>query len=172
MSFTLTTNYSWKKPDVGSESGTWGGDVNTNYDNQDATVFAVSGVANAALPKAGGTVTGLVNQFTETVKRVDKGSVGGAQTLDLSTAQYFTVTQTSQITWTISNPPATANAAFPLVIRYTNGGTGGQPIWPASCKFPSGTAPVLTTSGVDLIAFISDDAGTTYRMAGLQKDVR
>lgn len=53
-----TTNYGWTKPTVGADSNTWGGLLNGDMDSIDADLFAVSGVANAALPKAGGTITG------------------------------------------------------------------------------------------------------------------
>ena len=172
MGFTGTTNYSWQIPNQGEQANVWGTNTLTYMNAVDANVKTIDTTASAALPKAGGSMTGLANQFTETVKLVAKGAVAGAQSLDLSTAQYFTITQTAPITFSFTNPPATASAAFPLMIRLTNGGTGGQPVWPASVKWPSGTAPVFTTTGVDLVAFISDDAGTTYRMAGLQKDIR
>lgn len=57
---TFTANYSWTKPTVAGDSGTWGGFINADLDGIDTTVFAVSGVANAALPKAGGTMTGAL----------------------------------------------------------------------------------------------------------------
>ena len=55
-----TTNYGWIKPTINADLNVWGGILNTNLDNQDSTVFAISGVANAAMPKAGGTFTGGV----------------------------------------------------------------------------------------------------------------
>src|SRR5579871_4851604 len=55
-----TTNYSWTKPTIGGDANTWGSELNTDLDGIDSTVFGVSGVANAALPKAGGTMTGAV----------------------------------------------------------------------------------------------------------------
>jgi hypothetical protein len=61
MATTLTLNYGWIKPNPFEEIDIWGGELNANFDDIDATVFAVSGVANAALPKAGGTMTGPLN---------------------------------------------------------------------------------------------------------------
>jgi hypothetical protein len=167
MSFTGTTpTFGWQIPDQGTQSGVWGTNTLTYMNAVDASVTTIQTTANNALPKAGGTSTGLVNQFTETVKLVAKGSLSGAVTLDLSTAQYFTITHTGAVVYTFSNPPATATAAFPLMIRITNGAAGAI-TFPAGCKFPSGVQPVWS-AGTDLVAFISDDAGTTYRMAGYQ----
>lgn len=176
---TGTPNFGWPAPTVGGDNNAWGTELNFALTNPgaaggwpvgiDDVVKTVQTTANAALPKAGGTSTGLVNQFTETVKVVAKGTLGGAVTLDLSTAQYFTITHNAGVTYTFSNPPATGSAAFALVIRITNGATGSAPTWPASVKFPGGTAPVFSTAGTDMIAFVSDDAGTTYRMTMFNK---
>jgi hypothetical protein len=55
---TTTSNYGWVKPDVGASNDAWGGLLNTDLDGIDSTVKTVSNVANAALPLAGGTLTG------------------------------------------------------------------------------------------------------------------
>lgn len=58
MADTTTTNYAYVKPEVGASTDTWGTKTNTNWDDLDVDLKAVSDVANAALPKAGGTMTG------------------------------------------------------------------------------------------------------------------
>ena len=86
----VTTNYGWTKPTVGSSTDAWGGYLNTDLDGIDSTVFTVSGVANAAqttanaaLPKAGGTLTGALTPSqpagivgTTTNNNAAAGSVG------------------------------------------------------------------------------------------------
>ncbi len=52
-----TTNYGWTKPTVSGSSDTWGTENNAVIDAVDSALHAVSVVADAALPKAGGTMT-------------------------------------------------------------------------------------------------------------------
>jgi len=83
-----------------------------------------------------------------------------ASDIDCSQGNYFTKTASGALTWTFSNVPA--SRAVLVILELTNGGTGTQ-TWPASVKWPGGTAPVLTVSGVDVITFLTDDSGTTWR---------
>ena len=67
---------------------------------------------------------------------------------------------TSANTFTFSNPSASGTAcSFTLIL--TNGGS--QTVtWPAAVDWASGTAPTLTASGVDVLAFVTVDGGTTW----------
>ncbi len=90
-----------------------------------------------------------------------------ASAVDCAVGNYFIKTATGALTWTFTNVPA--NRAYNFILELTNGGTGSQ-TWPTSVKWPSGTAPTLTSSGVDVIGFITDDGGTTWRGVMLMKD--
>src|SRR3990167_1133510 len=105
--------------------------------------------------------------YAESVNAI--GSIGGgAQTIDLTLGNVVSGTvDTSTTTFTFSNPSATGKAcSFTLIL--TNGGS--QTVnWPASVTWPGGTAPTLTTSGVDVLTFVTVNSGTAWRgmVAGL-----
>lgn len=60
MPNTYTTNYNILKPEVGGDANAWGTHLNADLDIVDSTMKSISNVANAALPKAGGTMTGTL----------------------------------------------------------------------------------------------------------------
>ena len=90
-----------------------------------------------------------------------------ASDVDLTAGTYFTKTAAGNLTWTFSNTPASRVVGF--VLQLTNGGAYTM-TWPASVDWPSGTAPTLTSSGVDILVFITNDGGTTWRGAISMKD--
>jgi len=99
-----------------------------------------------------------------------KATAAGSGTLDCITGNYFTRTITGNETITFTNPPSTGSA-FGLVLVLTNGGSATV-TWGSSPKWPSGTAPTLTASGTDILVFVTNDGGTTWRGNLVQKDSR
>lgn len=98
--------------------------------------------------------------YAETVNVI--GSIGGGtQDIDLQNGNVVTATvDTSTTTFTFSNPPASGQeGGFKLYL--TNGGS--QTVnWPASVDWSGGTAPTLTTSGIDILVFSTVDGGTIW----------
>lgn len=83
-----------------------------------------------------------------------------ANTIDLNNGNYFTKTITANTAFVFSNPHSSRAVGF--VLKLTNGGSANVS-WPAATKWPSGTQPTLTAAGVDVLSFITDDGGTTWR---------
>lgn len=127
-----------------------------------------SALANFA-PFASPTFTGTVTTATADLLGSVRGSVTtvAASAVDCSLGNYFIKTATGALTWTATNVPATR--AYSFILELTNGGTGAQ-TWYSGIKWPGGTAPTLVASGVDVLGFITDDGGTTWRGVHLMKD--
>jgi hypothetical protein len=86
---------------------------------------------------------------------------GGTDTIDLTAGNVVTATvSTSTQTFTFTNPSASGKScSFTLIL--TNGGS--QTVnWPGSVDWAGGSAPSLTSSGVDVLTFFTVDAGTIW----------
>jgi hypothetical protein len=88
-------------------------------------------------------------------------NVSATTTLDLATSNYFAAQVSGSATFVFANSPGNTVAAG-LILELTNGGDYTV-TWPASVDWPGGTAPTLTSSGVDVLVFITDDGGTIWR---------
>ena len=86
-----------------------------------------------------------------------------ALNIDCSAGNYFTKTISANSTFTFSN--ATSSRAISFTLELTH--TSGTVTWPASVKWPSDTAPTLTTGKTHLFMFVTDDGGTRWRGAAL-----
>ena len=86
-------------------------------------------------------------------------NVVGASTIDVSLGGIYTKTASGAITWVFSNVPASRAVGF--VLKLTNGGNHTM-TWPSSVDWPGGAAPAHTSSGTDILVFITHDGGTTW----------
>lgn len=98
--------------------------------------------------------------------------VGGASgtntsssyTVDLVSGNVFNLILNANCTFTFSNPPASGVAGnFTLIL--TQDSTGNRTVtWPGAVTWISGSAPTLTTTayGVDILTFLTINAGTTW----------
>lgn len=106
--------------------------------------------------KPDGTKMYITGSGTDTVYQYSTGAY--TQTLDLSTGTYFSFTPSGATTASFTNPPASGLAiGFAVEIN----GDGSAITWPASVKWPAGTAPTATATK-EIYTFITTDGGTTY----------
>lgn len=143
-----------------------------------ASTFVVSGAYSYTFPAASDTLVNLgstqtltsktltnpsINNYTEGVVAI--GNSGTTQTISLTNGTVQTVTLTGNCTFTM--PTATAGKSFILMIVQDS--TGGRTATFTSVKWPSGTAPTITTTastGFDIISFISN--GTNWYGSAIQ----
>lgn len=88
------------------------------------------------------------------------GNTGATRTIDLESGNFFSATLDQACTFTFSNAPASGDFGG-FILQLTNGGAYVI-TWPASVDWPGGTAPTLTSSGVDQLVFTTADNGTTW----------
>jgi hypothetical protein len=164
-----TLNYGWTKPTVGGDTNAWGTELNTLFDAADASLKTINNEADAALPKAGGTMTGRLDAKTTTLVGNALGNVSGNPVnLDCSVGQAVSATLIGTATFAFTNVPAGVSG---LLLKLTNGAAFAI-TWPGSVKWPSGAPPALTAAGVDMIAFLTYDGGTTWQGYLVAKDLR
>ena len=90
---------------------------------------------------------------------------GGA--CDYSTGYVFSTTISGATTISLKNLPATGTAM--LMLRLTNGGSATV-TWPSGIKWPGGTAPTLTSSGLDEVVLMRTNSGVWS--GAVRKDVK
>ena len=97
------------------------------------------------------------------------GNVAGAATINTQQGTYFSANTSGGCTWTFAGGPDSSKATA-FTLELTSGGgmqnTYSQ-TWPAAVKWAGGSAPTLTQgeTKVDVLVFITDDGGTTWRGA-------
>jgi hypothetical protein len=119
MPSSYTTNYSWILPEIGSDTDAWGSHLNYNFGDAtnglDKIVKDISNVANAALPKAGGTVTGAVT-FTGATTTLTMAApiilAGNPTSANHASSKAYVDAGDNANATAASNAQATANAAL------------------------------------------------------------
>jgi len=153
----------------------WGGGVTQSANNWNFAMIgsgaAINSTSNTSLMVSGATVLNATSSGAALAGSLSvTGAVTGAQVngyiampanaIDLATGIQFSKTISGATTFTIANVPATGSTTI-FSLELTNGGSAVITWW-ASIKWAAATAPTLTTSGRDLLTFITHDGGTTW----------
>jgi hypothetical protein len=125
----------------------------------------VSGTVTATSATVSGTLT--TAQVSETA--VNLGStLSGTVTINLNSGTYFYGTVTGATTFAVSNS-ASSGKVSSFTLELTNGGSQTL-TWMSGIKWPGGTAPSLTSAGVDMLVCSTRDNGTTWRCVAGELD--
>jgi cytoskeletal protein CcmA (bactofilin family) len=177
----LTTNglgtLSWSTPSGGglttSANNTWTATQSFSAGLSAANLYVSNGATFGGTTAA--TFNGTVNCNSSTVYKptlqyynevlASPTISANVLTLDLSTAQMFTVSLNANITTlTISNTPATANRSIGFTLIFTADGTARTVTWGAAVKWANNDPPALTSTNgkKDILSFVSPDGGTNW----------
>ncbi len=150
------------------------GDAGPNSVTINSTTVS-GGTSGYALFNNAGTVgnTNSLTSFTLEAPTINNGyteetvtaNTGTAYTIDLANGSVQILTLTGNVTYTF--PTATAGRSFLLIEKQD--ATGSRTVtWPAAVKWPSGTAPTITStaSKSDLFGFTADGTNWIGRVVG------
>ena len=161
-----TTNFGWILPTIDGSATTWGELLNdiigdsTTIDPIDTVVSAIKTTADAALARAGGTMTGLLTHEVcrETIEPI------AVLEVDWAEGNVFTKTVSVASTLTFANLPSTGVAQF-ITIRIS-AGVGDTVTWPTAVKWHEGSTPTQTSGGTDLYVLYAEE-GVVYAARAL-----
>ena len=114
---------------------------------RDGVLTTTTTTANAALPKAGGTMTGGI--------RLDQDNLtasGSTLTIDLSASNNFKISITANTTFAFSNKDA-GRAGNIIVVQDATGGHSFT--LPSECKTPVGGASIVQSTGANELSLLS-----------------
>jgi hypothetical protein len=126
----------------------------------------------AALPLAGGTMTGTIACADQLVARPELKDYSETKTalsaaasvaIDIENGNVFTLTADQNTTFTFTNPsPTGKSCAFTLI--WTQDSSDRTITWPGTVDWAGGSAPSVTSGSgkIDVYTFFTLDAGTIW----------
>ena len=100
----------------------------------------------------------LIKDYSETVKA--HGNLSSATNVSLEDGNVHTLTVAGAFTLTLTGEPVSGTAGS-ITLIITNGGSSTL-TWDTAINWASGTAPTLTTAGIDVLVFITVNSGIIW----------
>lgn len=112
-----------------------------------------------------------ISQITSTATiQENQVALGGGSAIDVRLGSVFTKTISAATTFTVTGIPASGKVAS-FILELTNGGSSAITWW-SGVKWAGGTAPSLTSAGLDVLGFYTYDGGTNWRGLLMGRDVK
>ena len=98
---------------------------------------------------------------------------GTTPSVSLNAGGSFSLVLSGNTTFTFADAPATGSSGFSLKITQDASGSGYTVTWPATVKWPGGSAPALTATAdkSDVFVLTTEDAGASFVGLVAGKDI-
>jgi hypothetical protein len=98
---------------------------------------------------------------------------GTTPSISMNAGGSFSLVLSGNTTISFADAPATGASGFSLAVTQDASGSGYTVTWPASVKWPGGSAPELTATAdkTDAFIFTTSDAGASYVGLVAGKDI-
>jgi hypothetical protein len=98
---------------------------------------------------------------------------GTSPSISLGSGGSFSLVLSGNTTFSFTDAPATGATGFSLAITQDASGSGFTVTWPASVRWPGGTAPDLTATAdkTDAFVFTTSDGGASFVGLVAGKDI-
>lgn len=175
----VNSQYSNSAYQTANSAGSYANSAYTQANTANTLAQSAFDSANTKLASTGGSISGNLTIsgnvttngiFTFNTSYVEDYSTvtitTNTLTLNLSNSCVFSTNLNSNITTlSLTNYPSTTSQVANFTLILSADGTARTVTWPASFKWPGGTAPTLTsTSGkIDVFTFFTLDNGTTWQ---------
>lgn len=122
----------------------------TNLSALNAGAITTGTLSDSRLSSNVALVSNIITKATPTQLFQNLGNVTGSVTVNGGNGIHVLATATGITTWTFPTPSSTE--AIAITLELTNGGAFTQ-VWPSGTRWSGGTAPLLTSSGTDVLVF-------------------
>ena len=104
----------------------------------------------------------IFTSATSLSRIVNLGNTISFSNINLTFSSYFTANAAVNTTWAFVNASSASNVAQGFILELYNGG-GYTMTWPSTVRWPANTAPTLSANLYDLLMFITDNNGVSWR---------
>ena len=142
----------------------------------------LTGIANisgdiitAGNSNAGGNINisgnASITQITSTATvQENQVALGAGTSIDVRLGAVFTKTISAATTFSVTGVPSSGKVGS-FILELTNGGSSAITWW-GGIRWAGGTAPSLTSAGVDILGFYTFDGGTTWNGLVMGRDMQ
>jgi len=124
-----------------------------------------AGVSSAGLSDIGNVTlsnTSIIMTGAAVSRVVNLGNTIALCNINVQAGSYFSANSNVNTTWQFTNASSAANVAQAFTLELYNGGSYTQ-TWPNAVRWPGNVAPALSPNLYDMLVFVTDSNGTSWR---------